>query len=370
MSIAEETTKLVLAIQKYGTFVQGKTDAINNSLGAVKGTKENMLFFGQDGQAMALKGDALLKKISLVKTDQQLSDAKGASVDFSAVFNQWHRFSHNSGAVQPANESELTSWAYDSATNQISCTINSATLVGIVSPESYSDYVFETDMSSSNADNDLVGIVLAYAEVNGVEHTLTLSRSPGGMGFALMSVAYNWAGSTQKNIGSKNGGLQWGDGVVNDARAIDNAGVYATGWSVRPSGCRVRATRVGDKITVISSNMGDNANYVATSQIVIDLASDPLLAKFMGSARYGYCAYSQAAATWKVLQAPATRYNILDTRNSHVWKWNGTAWVDSGYVSAATLDKNRLYKNLVDGSVYYYDTTGNFILLGAPGLGT
>lgn len=373
MTIAEETTKLAQAIAAYGAHVQGDVATINSTLGVVKGSKEQLLFFSQDGTAMAVKGDDLLKRISLITTDQQLSDAKGATVNFADVFNNWKRFSHNATQTQPAVEAELAAWVYDSGTNQISNTTNSATLVGIVSPEKFSDYVFECDISSTNGDNDILGIVLAYAEVNGKQHTLTLLRSTGGMGYKLMTVAYNWAGGTgngAKDIGSKNGGLKWGDGVVDDTRVIDNAGAYATGWSTAGTGCRVRATRVGNKITVISSNMNDNANYVASSQIVIDLASDPVLTKFMGAAQYGYCAYSQPFGTWKTLQAPTVKYNIYDRRNDHVWKWNGTAWVDSGYVQDAVLDKNRLYKNLVDGAVYYCDFNGKFVLLGSPGLGS
>lgn len=371
MTIAQETSKLTLAIAAYGNLVNGQVTNINTTLGVVKGSKEQLLFFSQDGTAMAVKGDELLKRISLITTDQQLTDAKGQTVDFASVFNNWKRFSHDATQNQPAVEAELSAWAYNSGTNQISNTTNSATFIGLVSPEKFSDYVFEVDISSNNGDNDILGIVLAYAEVNGKQYTLSLLRSTGGMGYKLMTVAYNWAGGTgngAKDIGSKNGGLKWGDGVVDDTRVIDNAGVYSTGWSTAGTGCRVKATRVGNTITVISSNMNDNANYVASSQIVINLASDPLLAKFMGAAQYGYCAYSQPNGTWKALQAPAVKYNIYDRRNDHIWKWNGSAWVDSGYVTDAALDKNRLYKNIVDGAAYYCDLNGKFIALGSPGL--
>lgn len=372
MSLVAETAKLTLAIKAYGDLVKSQVTGINTVIGAAKGGKDQLVFFSNDQQGLAMKGDELVKKINFISSDQELTDAKGATVNFGTVFNTWKRFSHNSTLNQPAIESELSAWTYDSVNNQIKNTTNSSSFIGLVSPEKVGDYVFEVDISSDNGDNDIVGIVLAYTEVDGRGYTLSALRSPGGMGYKLLTIAYNWAGGTgngAKDIGSTNGGLKWGDGVVDNSRVVDNAAAYATSWLSQGTGCRLKATRVGDVITVVSSNMNDNANYVATSQVVIDLSSDPVLAKFKGSASFGYCGYSQPNGTWKPLQAPAPKYPIYDLRNNHIWRSIGGVWVDQGYATAALFDKGRMYKNLVNGSVYYADPNGTLVTIGAPGLG-
>lgn len=372
MTIAEETAKLQTAIANYGKYVKDQVKSLNDTLDPVKGAKGQPLFFTRDQQRMAVAGDELLKKITLVHTDAEMDQAKGATVDFASVFNSWKRISHSGSAARPAAEAELLAWSYDAATNQIKNTTNSATIVGLISPEKYGDYVFEVDISSDNADDDFIGLIAAYAEVDGIGHTLNVWRTPGGLAPKLLTVGYNfptgaiWQG---KDIASTNGGLKWSDGVVDDSRAVGTGQAFVKGWSSQGTGCRLRIVRQGDTITIDTSNMNENNVYVPTARVVVDLASDPLLAKFRGSAQIGYAALSQINSTWKVLQAPATHYNILDVRNNHVWVWQNGAWVDSGYVSDATLVKQRLYKNTLDGTSYYCDANGQFLKLGAPGLG-
>lgn len=373
MTIAEETAKLKTAIANYGDYVKGQVKAVNDTLDPVKGAKGNALFFTKDQSRMAIAGDDLLKKITLVHSDAEMDQAKGASVDFASVFNSWKRISHTGVAARPAVEAELQTWAYDAATNKIKNLTNSASMIGLISPEKYGDYVFEVDVSSGNADDDLVGLIAAYAEVDGIGHTLNVWRTCGGMGFKLFTVAYNYPTGAlydQKDLGSKHGGLKWSDGVVDDSRAMTIPQDYIKGWNAQGTGCRIRVVRQGDILTIDTSNMNENNVYVPTARVVVDLASDPLLAKFKGAAQIGYAAYSQADSTWSVLQAPSTKYNILDSRNNHVWVWQNGVWVDSGYVSDATLVKNRLYKNTLNGASYYCDSNGQFILLGSPGLGT
>lgn len=373
MTIAEETAKLKTAIANYGDFVKGQIKGVNDVLDPVKGAKGNALFFTKDQSRMAIAGDDLLKKITLVSTTAELDQAKGATVDFATVFNSWKRISHWSGPERPAVEAELQTWAYDAATNSIKNTTNSGTMIGLISPEKYGDYVFEVDISSTNADDDVIGLIAAYAEVDGIGHTLNVWRSTGGFGFKLLTVAYNYPTGPlydQKDLASTNGGLKWSDGVVDDSRPMGAGTDWVKGWNLNPSGCRLRIVRQGDILTISTSNMGSNGTYVPTAQVTVDLSSDPLLAKFKGSAQIGYAAASQAESTWSVLQAPSTKYNIYDLRNNHVWMWRNGAWVDSGYVTDATLIKNRLYKNTLNGSSYYCDANGQFLLLGAPGLGT
>ena len=373
MTIADETAKLKTAIANYGTYVSNQFKGVNDTLDPVKGAKGSALFFTKDQSRMAIAGDDLLKKITLVHSDSELDQAKGTTVDFAAVFNSWKRISHSGLAARPAAEAELLAWSYDPATNLIKNTTNSATMVGLISPEKYTDFVFEVDISSDNADDDFIGLIAAYAEVDGIGHTLNVWRTPGGLNPKLLVVGYNYPTGTiwnGKDLASTNGGLKWSDGVVDDTRNVGTGQAFVKGWSSQGTGCRLRIVRQGDVITIDTSNMNENDVYVPTAKVTVDLNSDPLLAKFKGSAQIGYAALSQINSTWKVLQAPSTKYNIYDLRNNHVWVWQNGAWVDSGYVTEATLIKNRLYKNTLNGSSYYCDSNGQFMLLGAPGLGT
>mgnify|MGYP001773297532 CR=1 FL=1 len=206
---------------------------------------------------------------------------------------------------------EINNWSYDSATDNIYSTINSATLIGFISPEEYEDFVFEVRVSSNDGDNDTIGICFGFEDTDGKEHTLVAARTPGGSQAhpslssgshkaKLFDIYYNIFDSDRIDLGSTNGGLKWGDGIVNDAR-VPTTDLGA--WSAFPTGCLIKAKREGDIITLETTNLGSNT-YVDSAKVIVDLNSHPALAKFKGPTRIGYICYSQPRATWKTLQAP------------------------------------------------------------------
>ena len=108
-------------------------------------------------------------------TPNELSTTLGAPVNQQEVFNNWYRFSHwdgvdftNAGITEtsvagnfPANNQESQAWTYDAATGDVVCTINTQTFVGFVSDQKYEDYFYQTKLSSTAEDNDVIAVVLA-----------------------------------------------------------------------------------------------------------------------------------------------------------------------------------------------------------------
>ena len=210
------------------------------------------------------------------------------------VFDTWDRFSHsNNGGVYPANAGELTSWSYDAGTQTIESTVNSSTYIGFVSPDTYTDYTIETQITSTNGDNDRLGVVIAYLKDTegeygpaGFEYTLSAIRNQDSVVNAETTswyVVYNY--------------LQGGDIIADGSAAIPYVGT--TGWSAFPQGTTIRIERSGDIIKAYST---DPDSTVLKGELIVDLDSDPRLEKFKGSSRVGLSCFSQANAKFNGLE--------------------------------------------------------------------
>lgn len=207
---------------------------------------------------------------------------------FKDTFDSWYRFSHGNQDRYPFTASELLEWEYLPATDSIRNTTNSNTFIGFVSNDEFGDYEFDVEMSSTNADDDMVGLVLAYYKhpVTGKENTLSVLRNLGSQNTGDHTVRYfiNYAQNDQvllKQAGSRTQ-IGW-----------NTAGVT-----------RVKAKRVGNKITVTVYGFTLVDGGAVTDEYVIDLGSHPKMAVFAGKSKYGYCAHSQAASTWLVRKRP------------------------------------------------------------------
>lgn len=209
---------------------------------------------------------------------------------FSTVFSSWYRFSHSGSSGFPANASELATWAYNPANDTITNTTNSATYIGLVSNETVGDYEFDVLLSSTNSDDDWVGLVLAFYKdpATGKEYTVSVLRvlnGDGGNKQANFQLVYNFCQS--------------------DAWTMSSQGpIIARGWNTAGV-ARVRAVRRGNKLDVYGYKFSsEDALQPLESSFTVDLESDPRLAKFMGESRYGYAAQSQTSSTWAPLVRP------------------------------------------------------------------
>jgi len=199
-------------------------------------------------------------------------------VDFSKIFNSWYRFSHNTTNAQPANLNETKKWSYSNGI--ISCNINSTTYIGFVSDVKYDVYKLETTVKSNNADNDRIGVVIAFAvDSNGIEHTISALRD--------MEGSYNWflvydyAKSTQEIIAYKTS-------IAGDTR---------TNWNNIPNGSKIRIEKNRNTIKAYASPFNSSIIDV-NSELTLDLSSNPKYEIFKNPCSYGYSCQSQDASSF------------------------------------------------------------------------
>lgn len=311
------------------------------------GMRGHVPFISQDNTRNAVLSK-ILRTGEFVENSAELSDSQSRITTMATVFNEWHRFSHDGTVNQPANSTELTAWSYDSTTDSIKSTTNSVTYIGFTSDTVYDKYLHEARLSSTDSDDDVIGLVVAFAvDANGREHTLSALRSTGGVGFTWRLV-YNYNRADAKVISDKTGVIKWGNGAYG---ADATAAAYTTnqalgGWDDFPTGTLVKVTRDADIVKAITTDLGSNV-YVATSEIIVDLNSDPVLAIFRGPRGYGFSALSQASSTFKVLQFSETANIIYDVVTGKVYIHNGTSWVEDTTRS--------VYKDIGIGRLLYND---------------
>lgn len=278
---------------------------------------------------------ALLFGIDEVQYQQGLEES------FAEVFNTWLRISHNTSGNYPASVNETNAWTYDSANDTITCTINSATLVGFISPKKFETFNFEVRVNSPGNDDDDIGVCAAFKSLNGREYTITANRNTGGIGPDRFNVVYNYKQTDAIVLGSSSVGLTSG-----------------VGWSSSADGCRIRVERVGDVLVFKTTDL-NGASFVASSEITVDLSTIPELSKFKGPAQYGYVAYSQAQSTWSTLARPIDIDQIVDVENRVRYDYTGESWTSAPIPSTEDLvDKQRFYFNDVTGRLYLMTDTG------------
>ena len=222
-------------------------------------------------------------------------------VSFADVFNSWYRFSHNTTNVYPAVPAETTTWAYDSATDSISSTTNSASYIGFISNEAIGDYEFDTAVSSTNTDDDSIGIVIGFYKhpTTGKEYTLSLLKV-----LSRDSAAMTWSIRLVYNM------------LQSDAWDIELTGSKSNyGWSTVGE-CRIRAVRTGDSYLLEMYGLPVFNGGALEWTRILDLNSDPRLAVFKGTTKFGYSCQSQANSTFRSIVRPDE-----DKRNYYASEW-------------------------------------------------
>ena len=214
-----------------------------------------------------------------------------------AIFNNWYRFSHNLGNNYPANPLEVSNqqWSYDSVNDELVGFYNTGTAAGFVSDLSYAFYTHSATLSSSDQDNDTIGIVIAFTTEGTLgqpgykEHTLTAFRTTGGtMNGRTWGVAYN---IRDFSILSQY--------VIADG----SSAVPATGIWPQLGSTSVSVDRRGNTIICKTSPFGSSELSEASTLTVdltdntfVDENNEPILERFRGGKPYGYMAFSQGRA--------------------------------------------------------------------------
>lgn len=209
-------------------------------------------------------------------------------------------------------------------TNQFRCTVNSGYLTGFVSPETFDYYSHQADLSSTDGDDDYIGLVVAFAQVSGKNHALVAGVGPGGVnGFASnnhFAITHSWDNTS------------WQYTIIKAANGQKCFAGGSRAWST-VSPIRIKVIREGNKITVQAAPF-KSIDLSAGEEIVINLDDYPELAWAKGKQPYGYCCWSQYASTYSNVEftgAGALDANYLyDLETGDVLTFTNGRWQPNG----------------------------------------
>ena len=317
------------------------------------GTLNKVLVTDDAGKFQA---HGIFKKGSIIETDVELERQKGLVENFGDIFNYWKRISRGglewTDSYLPA---ELNGWKYIPETDRIQCTINSAWLVGFISPERYDTYVWDAQLTSNANDDDWIGMIIAHAyePSTGRTHTLTVTRVANGAPPLVVSKNRGMNGGNNITLAYRWDGLNFPNGTLAEQ------GKLGGNWMDSPVGCRLRVTREGDIITMETGQFGTTTLF-EPAKIVLDLSTNPILEVFRGPQSYGYCALSQAGSTWQVTERPTTRYPIIDIRDWSVWRYANSSWNKANSskdncIQQGLLRPSWMHQNETTGKYFYMD---------------
>lgn len=239
----------------------------------------------------------------------------------ATVFSKWDRAgvsAYYPGGVGATGNS--AAWTFATNPDRIIQPNNVATIETFASPYKLSDYDFEATLSSVNADNDMIGLVAAFARSNGFNVHLIVWRTGGGI--------------THPNTGASGSNWDFGFAAYNNTTGVKftpNAypvkKVYATrgGWSGGHT--RVKISRRGNIVKAWCTPWSSSrtvAAYDPMSEISIDLSTIPELNALVGEAAYGYATLSQPESTYYdvAVSGGMDTTRIYDLQTGVVWEYN------------------------------------------------
>lgn len=333
-------------------------------------TKQNTLT-GNNGDVMYHNGTSIIPQQIMspgyvVNTAADLASCKNSKPSFKDVFETWKMFSHQ-GATDNASADDMSHWSYDSTINTIKQSKNSDSYNGFISPRSYSGYDIKIRVYSNNTDDDVIGLVAAFAkDSNGKEHTLSFLRTGGGVGSANGHVV-SWACVLDDRgfgiTSTGNGQTLLVDNTLNSGYLpLSTPGVNtisnAQGWAGLGTGSVIRIVRTGNVFEAWCSEFG-SLDLIPESKITIDLdalsTTYPALNLFKGASPWGYSTISQANSMYENISITDDNL-IYDLVNTVVWTYDpGQAtWVTiSGADPISAMGVGRLNFNNITNKLFY-----------------
>nr|DAF93418.1 MAG TPA: putative virion structural protein [Myoviridae sp. ctshb19] len=246
---------------------------------------------GSPAQTATLKFPALLsvdtEETVLVDWETISDNAIGTGIPVpttQALFDSWYK-SAGPDFFAPSqvipSSSEGATLVFDNG--RIEVTRNTSNYIGMFSPISFEKFELQATVASADNDDDAIGLVVAHVRQNGQNHMLLALRNQGGFGglsiasrrnFMLVYVRDN---TTVKELG-----------------AVD-IGVTENKWAGKTSVMKV--VRDGDSVQCFASPF--NSATLDATPLTVDLATDPDLAMFRDSCRFGWFSCSQAGSVWQ-----------------------------------------------------------------------
>lgn len=242
----------------------------------------------------------------------------------STIFSTWARYSNNT-SYYPAGTTpsgEAASWEMISS-NQFRCTVNSSYWTGFISPNVLTNYTHEATFSSTDSDDDTIGLLIAYKRENEINKCLIVGRDCNGTslysgtGFGLLYTENDssWTpnGTTTRQI----------------KIAPNNTWKVTGGWNSNGK-TRVKVERLGSIVRVWCSKFKSEV-IDESSKIEIDLNDYPYLSWALDPCSYGYCCMSQkySSFTNAVISGDINREQLLDFQTGEVWDWDNQtqSWI-------------------------------------------
>ena len=357
------------------------TDQVNTKLA----TKQNTLT-GNNGDVMYHNGTSVIPQQIMsggyvVNTTEDLNLCKNNTPSFETVFNTWRRFDtwggrDDWGAYKKASgnytqdDVAVEKWIYDSTLDRVRQPQNSTPYNGFISPESYSNYDIKVRLYSTNADDDVIGLVAAFAkDSNGKIHTLSFLRSGGGIG-STGGVVYCWGCMLDYND------FNWGSANYNQVLLANNSsnsgylpktnptantlitGNSNAGWKGLGDGTVIRIVRTGNVFEAWCSEF-NSPDLIEASKITIDLdalsSTYSVLNLFKGSSPWGYSTLSQADSMFENISITSSNL-IYDLVNTKVWSYDASqaAWtVITGADPISAMGVGRLNFNNITNKLFY-----------------
>ena len=331
------------------------------------------LIFGRNArQTDEFEPGTLVEWINVIDSVADVTTAQAMANVMRFDYRDWMASSAYAEKNRLAALTELDDWGYDNAIDAMSYSAASTTLVTNRAGQHYTNYSFEVELSSANQNDGALGVCAAFVRQNGKDFGLYVLRTPGGLVvdsanlpggdiYKLFSVGINLLQDDAVDIAGTNGNLAWGDGVLHSNRGTIGAynATPTTGWATNGV-CRIRVTRVGDIITIKTSNFG-STDVDAGHTVTVDLASRPELAIFRGPTTWGVCAFDQAQGRFKVINRPdAFQPYVLfqqDANNvdsSTVNRFNGISWTSEPMtIEGRFVKPGRIYYSDINGRMYF-----------------
>lgn len=224
------------------------------------------------------------KRTCMVDWETVSTDAIGDGIAVPTTYDVYQNWAHASGASLYLPGMQIP--ANDDANNMaltgdhIESIKNSGNYVSLLSPVAFNFFSAQTKVSSTDADDDAIGMVLAFARSGGANHYIVANRNQGGMA----------AGSTSKNFQ-----LSY---VRNNVviKVIAEVDIGATGHTWAGAFSTIRIERNGPVLKAFATPFG-SATLDATP-LTCNVNTDPDLAVFDTSCKFGIFTYSQASSTF------------------------------------------------------------------------
>lgn len=357
-----------------GANLQDFIDTQTASTQALVDARPGDLLFGQNPSNVYQDNVGQLQQwVNVSYTVDDVAVLEAFDNSLSVELGDWNRTSMYAAVNRRAEPNDLDGWYFSTTTSKIARVDTTTTLAALTAPEPRVNYTFEVLMTSTDADDQAMGVCAAFMTYQGKDYGIYALRTPGGLVldsevlavpggdiYKLFTVGYNLFQNDAVDLGSTNTGLTWGDGVEDADRGT--AGPYvsgATGWDLNGT-CRIRVTRTGDTIEIETTQF-DSTDYGLGAVVTIDLTSLPALEVFRGPTSYGPVVYKQPEARFGVLNRPdAFMPYVLklvgaDGVNASTYHYhNGAAWVSIPLnLSNPYIKPGRMYCSTFNQHVFF-----------------